>query len=227
MDNFIVRLKNVTKNFGPLEILKNIDVDMRRGDSLAVVGPSGAGKSTLLHIAGLMEKPSGGLIEIEGQNAGNLRESEKARLRLEKIGFLFQFHHLLPDFNVLENTLIPVRLAKDDLSKGKKEGLEILERLGLKDRLHHHPSQLSGGEQQRTALARALIRKPPILLCDEPTGNLDPHTGENVMSLIWNEIAKNKLTTIIVTHNPTISAFPQRCFELKEGHLKNNTEATP
>jgi lipoprotein-releasing system ATP-binding protein len=215
----VLRMSGVSKNFGALSILKGVDLELLEGESAAILGPSGSGKSTLLHIAGLMERPSGGCVFIEGRDVGEMSEDAKARERLNTIGFLFQFHHLMPDFNVLENALIPLRLAGDDLASADGEARELLARLGLQDRLGHMPHQLSGGEQQRVALARAVIRNPKLLLCDEPTGNLDLRTSLDVMALIWGEGRRAAGATIVVTHNEAIADQAQRSFTLSDGRL--------
>lgn len=216
----VLELNNVTKRFGALEILKGVNLTVPAGETLAILGPSGAGKSTLLHVAGLMEGPTSGSVRVGGQAAENLSEPEKALKRLDSIGFLFQFHYLLPDLNVLENVLVPPRLAGDDLSRMKPEAESYLERLGLKDRFHHKPHQLSGGEQQRTALARALIRKPHLLLCDEPTGNLDPHTAGGVADLLLEEAKRAGTALIVVTHNETLAQRMARSYYLRDGLLQ-------
>jgi len=216
----VLELKNISKNFGPLEILRDISFSLESGRTLAIMGPSGAGKSTLLHIAGLMEKPTGGHINLLGRTARNLSEKERARERLDTIGFLFQFHYLLPEFDSLENTLIPARLAGDDLRIAGKNAEDILRRLGVGRRLHHRPNQLSGGEQQRVALARALIRKPKILLCDEPTGNLDQKTAEEVWNLIMDEVRNENLAAIIATHNESLARHASLSYHLSDGILK-------
>ncbi|OVE76134.1 hypothetical protein BVX98_06555 [bacterium F11] len=219
MDNSLLYLLNIKKSFGALQILDEVSLKLNEGESIAILGPSGAGKSTLLHIAGLMEKPSGGSVLIKGQKMEIMSEYHRAQERRDRVGFLFQFHYLLPDFDVIENVLIPARMAKDNLVNAEKEAHEILEQLGLENRLHHRPYQLSGGEQQRAALARALIRKPDILLCDEPTGNLDQKTGQSVMSLVWSEIKTRKLASIIVTHNEKIAKEADSICYLENGHL--------
>jgi len=217
----ILTLENLNKNFGSLEILKGINFSINQGESVAIVGPSGTGKSTFLHISGLMEKPSSGRILINEQDTRHLSDDDSARLRLDHIGFLFQFHYLLPDFNVIENVMIPNRLAKDDMTSSRIKAMDLLERLGLKNRLTHRPSELSGGEQQRTALARALIRKPQLLLCDEPTGNLDHETAEDVMSLISKEMDSSAVATIIVTHNEKVAGKIQKRLYLENGTFEN------
>jgi lipoprotein-releasing system ATP-binding protein len=196
-----------------------LDFHIEKGRAVAILGPSGAGKSTLLHIAGLMDHPTSGTVSIDGRSANHLSEKELARLRLDTVGFVFQFHYLLADFDVLENVLIPCRFANDDLAVRKKEALELLEKLKLSHRLTHRPQELSGGEQQRAAFARALIRRPALLLCDEPTGNLDPHTADEMMSIVWSEVAARNLTTIIVTHNEAVAKRTNVAYHLRDGRF--------
>jgi lipoprotein-releasing system ATP-binding protein len=224
MAKTVLELRNITKRFGSLDILRGVNLLLNEGQTASIVGPSGAGKSTLLHIAGLMERPTSGEIFINQRSTVNFSDNDLAKERLNTIGFLFQFHHLLPDFNVLENVLIPSRLAGDDLGASTKQAKEILERLGLSARLDHKPYQLSGGEQQRTALARAVIRKPKILLCDEPTGNLDQHTAQEVFSLIWSEIKRDGVVAVVVTHNEALAQQADASYHLVEGKFVGRQE---
>lgn len=216
----VLELHNIEKRFGSIEILKNVNLTLHEGESVVILGPSGAGKSTMLHIAGLMDRPTQGLVKMDGSPVSFSNESDLARLRLNNVGFLFQFHYLLPDFNVLENVVMPARLAGDDLKAANREALHILTRLGLADRLNHKPYELSGGEQQRAGLARAIIRRPRILLCDEPTGNLDQATATEVAKLIWSEVEQEKMAAIVVTHNETIAKKADRVFHLSNGNFK-------
>lgn len=220
----VLELRHIEKSFGDLTVLRDVSLTVPPGSATAVVGPSGAGKSTLLHIAGLMETPSAGLVRIHGDEMGDMTESGRAARRLDVVGFLFQFHYLLPDFNVLENALIPARIANEDLRAAERRARDLLERLGLKDRLTHRPSELSGGEQQRAALARSLARRPKLLLCDEPTGNLDVHTGRAVMELVWEEISRQGLGAVIVTHNEEIANRAARRLHLRDGRFVENDE---
>jgi lipoprotein-releasing system ATP-binding protein len=217
----VLELRGIHKKFGDLRILRGVDLTLSAGESTAILGPSGAGKSTLLHIAGLMERPSEGELRVAGRDARRMSERELARERLDTIGFLFQFHHLLPDFNVLENVLMPARLAGDELALAERRAKEILERLGLSERLHHRPHELSGGEQQRTGLARALIRRPKLLLCDEPTGNLDSVTAHEVAELIWTEVKREGVAAIIVTHNERLASQAGSAQHLAEGRFES------
>jgi len=220
----VLELKSIQKKFGDLEILAGLDFSLHSGEMAIITGTSGAGKSTLLHISGLMERPSNGQVYINGIDTGPLKENDRARTRLDQIGFLFQFHYLLPELDVLENTLIPTKLAGEDHRKATGSAKNLLERLGLSDRIHHRPNQLSGGEQQRTALARALIRKPKILLCDEPTGNLDEHTSKTVWDLITAEVDKENVATVVVTHNQSLASRARMSYHLANGKL---SELTP
>lgn len=213
----ILELSGVGKSFGQLQILSGVNLTLSAGKSAAVLGPSGVGKSTLLHIAGLMERPSAGIVKINGREAGNLGDVDLARERLNTIGFLFQFHYLLPDFDVLENVLMPARIAGDDIPEAERRAEETLTRLGLGERLHHRPYQLSGGEQQRAGLARAMMRKPRLLLCDEPTGNLDQQTADGVADVIWNEIHRQGVAALIVTHNERLASRADAIFHLSKG----------
>jgi lipoprotein-releasing system ATP-binding protein len=220
MDKFL-EIQNVTKSFGSLSILRDVDLSVAKGESIAILGPSGAGKSTLLHIAGLMEAPSTGAVYINRKNTTAQSDDERAAERLKTIGFLFQFHHLLPDFTVLENVIMPCRLAGLESEEAEKEAIDLLERLGLRDRMAHKPYQLSGGEQQRAAFARAMIRRPGLLLCDEPTGNLDERTGQEMMGLVWAEMKRGGAACIIVTHNRDLARNADRVLTLHEGRLES------
>lgn len=213
----VLELANVSKSFGALQILNDVSLRVAAGKSAAVIGPSGSGKSTLLHIAGLMDRPTQGTVKLNGQETGSLSEPERARHRLDTIGFLFQFHYLLPDFDVMENVLIPARLAGDDLVAARGRAAELLERLGLAERRSHRPYQLSGGEQQRAGLARAILRKPRLLLCDEPTGNLDQKTADDVSSVIWGELEREGVATLIVTHNARLAGRADGVHHLEKG----------
>jgi lipoprotein-releasing system ATP-binding protein len=218
----ILRLENVAKSFGDLKILRDVNFSINAGESVAILGESGAGKSTLLHICGLMEQTTSGNVTLKGMDCVVLGSDARARQRLDTIGFLFQFHYLLPDFNVLENVLMPARLAGDDLTRAEKDARIFLERVGLSQRLTHRPHELSGGEQQRAGLVRALIRRPQLLLCDEPTGNLDPATAAAVADLIWAESALGRVATILVTHNETLARRADRAYYVSDGTLREH-----
>ncbi len=201
------------------EVLNNVSFDVSRGDALAVAGPSGAGKSTLLHILGTLDKPSSGRILHKGENLFDFDRKKLADFRNRKLGFIFQFHHLLPEFNALENTMMPALIAGVDKKQASKKAKGILERVGLEKRLTHKQGELSGGEQQRVAVARALIMDPEIVLADEPTGNLDSHTGLDVFRLLMELNQEMGMTLIIVTHNQEFSKRMPRCITLVDGRI--------
>ena len=203
-----------------MEVLKGIDLAVEPGEMVAIVGPSGSGKSTLLHLLGALDRPDGGSVEIGGQHAGEMSGTALAGFRNRTIGFVFQFHQLLPDFTALENVMLPGRIAgRDDPRAVFDHARELLREVGLEDRLDHFPNQLSGGERQRVALCRALALEPPLLLADEPTGNLDPASGEHVFGLLLEMQARHRTTGILVTHNPEIAGRCSRVLELVGGRL--------
>jgi ABC-type lipoprotein export system ATPase subunit len=205
-----------------LDVLKGINLMVKHNEFLAVQGPSGAGKSTLLHILGTLDNPSKGEVLFDGVNVHDLNEKERAAFRNKKIGFVFQFYHLLPELNVLENVLLPGLLKSwRERKKNTDYAKSILDNLGLSGRLNHRPNQLSGGEQQRVAIARALINKPQILLCDEPTGNLDSENGKNILNLLKKLNKEEGVTVILVTHDKDITAHAGRVIYLKDGILLN------
>ncbi len=205
---------------GRLDVLRGVSLEMSAGQNLAIMGPSGSGKSTLLHLIGTLDTPTSGMVEINGQNPFQLPEPELAKFRNRIIGFVFQSHHLLPQYNALENVLLPA-LASPDNSKGSIEkARSLLERVGLADRMLHLPFQLSGGESQRVAVARALINQPSLLLCDEPTGNLDEDTAESVADLLFDLHKQENNILIAVTHNPDLARRFDRSLRLAQGILK-------
>lgn len=202
-----------------LHVLHGIDLEVKKGEALAVVGPSGAGKSTLLHILGGIDRPNSGKVFVNNSDFYALPDSERASLRNERIGFVFQFYHLLPEFTALENAIMP-GLIRGKKSKGVKETAQnLLREIGLGDRMQHRPSELSGGEQQRVAIARALINSPEILLCDEPTGNLDSRMGEEILRILFGLNKKNHTTIIIITHDKEIAKRSDRIAEMRDGKL--------
>ena len=202
-----------------LPVLKGIDLSIARGELIAVVGASGAGKSTLLHILGLLDRPSSGTVCFEGQDLFQLSEAAQAEFRNKRIGFVFQFHHLLPEFTALENACMPALIQRRQPDDVNDEAVAILNDVGLGARLHHKPGELSGGEQQRVAVARALLQKPDLVLADEPTGNLDTHTGEALFSLM-RELNKVRGTTfVIVTHNDKLSSQADRILHMQDGQI--------
>jgi len=200
-------------------VLESVSFSMNAGENLAIVGPSGSGKSTLLQILGTLDEPTSGTVHIGGQDPYQLTENQQARFRNERIGFIFQDHHLLPQWNVLENTLLPA-LAKGIPTQAIRErAIALLERVGLKDRMSHLPSQLSGGERERVAVARALVLKPMIVLADEPTGNLDQQSAENVARLLLEVPKEENTVLIVVTHSMSLAGQMQKRFELKNRQL--------
>jgi lipoprotein-releasing system ATP-binding protein len=205
---------------GPLAVLRDISLEMERGESLVVMGPSGSGKSTLLHILGALESPSAGRVVLEGQEPFQLSEPELARFRNQRIGLVFQDHHLLPQCSVLENVLIPTLVHRDLSGHREPRARELLERVGLSARLAHRPAELSGGERQRVAVARALINRPALLLADEPTGNLDRRAAQNVGSLLLDLHRQEQTILVIVTHSPELARLFPRRVELVEGSLQ-------
>lgn len=208
--------KNGTKE---LEVLKGIDLNVGKGEVLAVLGPSGAGKSTLLHLLGGLDSPTAGEVLINGVDIYSLGDMERARMRNRKIGFVFQFYHLLPEFDALENVMLPL-LIKGEGGKNRRDtGIGLLRSVGLEGRMNHRPSQLSGGEQQRVAIARALINDPELLLCDEPTGNLDSDTGKNIIELLWELNKSRKMTLMIVTHDAQIAKDAKRVLHIRDGKI--------
>jgi len=204
-----------------VEVLRGIDMDVAAGELLAVVGPSGSGKSTLLHVLGALDRPDGeeAVIRIGGQDLAALKPREMAAFRNRMIGFVFQFHQLLPDFTALENVMIPGRIAGRDPRSVCDAAQALLEEVGLIDRLEHFPNQLSGGERQRVALCRALLLEPPLLLADEPTGNLDPESGERVFELLLKLREQRGTTVVLVTHNPALARRCARIMQLDSGVL--------
>ena len=211
-----VKVSNVSKDFGKVEVLRNISFDVAGGASIAITGPSGSGKSTLLHIIGTLEEPSAGQVKINNTDPFMLSEPKLARYRNSVIGFVFQDHHLLPQYSVLENVLIPALAFKQDPSATQRAH-QLIRRVGLTHREAHRPGQLSGGERQRVAIARALINQPDILLCDEPTGNLDTATTETIANLLFELHTAEKNILIVVTHNLALASRFKQHLQLTDG----------
>lgn len=220
----MLELKNIYKSFilngNIINVLKGIDFIINPGDSVAVMGASGAGKSTLLNIMGALEPPTEGLVRFQGQDISNMSEKSLCNLRNREIGFVFQFHHLLPEFNALENTIMPALIARLDKKMADQGAREILADVGLENRLNHRVGELSGGEQQRVAIARALIMKPKLLLADEPTGNLDRNTGEGIIDLLLRIGEENALSIIIATHNQRLADKMSKVMEIVDGQIR-------
>lgn len=202
-----------------LEVLKGIDLKVEKGDVLAVLGPSGAGKSTLLHLLGGLDTPTAGEVLIGGTDIYSLGDADRARMRNRKIGFVFQFYHLLPEFDALENVMLPLLIKGGDVKGRRETGAGLLRAVGLEGRMGHRPGQLSGGEQQRVAIARALANGPELLLCDEPTGNLDSETGKNIIELLWELNKSRKMTLMIVTHDAQIAKEAKRVLHIRDGKI--------
>jgi lipoprotein-releasing system ATP-binding protein len=219
----VFRLVGVVRNFRQgraiLHVLRGIDLQARAGELVALVGPSGSGKSTLLHIAGLLERPDEGEVYLDGEASSRLDDDRRTAIRRDNLGFVYQYHHLLPEFSAEENVVLPQMIAGRGGGRGRRRARELLGRLGLGDRLHHRPGQLSGGEQQRVAIARALANSPKIVLADEPTGNLDPATAEEVFDLFVALARDAGLAAVIATHNPSLAARMDRTVRLQDGHL--------
>jgi lipoprotein-releasing system ATP-binding protein len=218
-----LKVSAIYKNFGneahPIEVLRGISFEIAQGQSLAITGPSGSGKSTLLHLIGTLDRPSSGKIEINGEDLFTLPEPQLARFRNQVIGFVFQDHHLLPQYSVLENVLIPTMAFKNRDGNAEGRARELLESVGLAHRLDHRPAELSGGERQRVAVARALINSPSLLLCDEPTGNLDRSTANAVASLLFELHKAERNILIVVTHSLELARRFERRFELVNGTI--------
>jgi lipoprotein-releasing system ATP-binding protein len=203
-----------------LTVLNGVDLALRPGELVALVGPSGAGKSTLLHVAGLLERPDGGEIQIDGEPCGSLSDERRTLLRRATLGFVYQFHHLLPEFSALENVMIPQMIAGVARGTARAKAAELLRRVGLGERLSHRPARLSGGEQQRVAIVRALANDPKVLLADEPTGNLDHATAEGVMGTLIEVTRATGLAVLIATHNLELARRLDRMVALEEGQLR-------
>ncbi|MDJ1481494.1 ABC transporter ATP-binding protein [Cytophagaceae bacterium YF14B1] len=215
----MIEVKNISKSYNTLQVLKGIDLVIRRKEVVSIVGASGAGKSTLLHIMGTLDKPDTGLVRINGQDVVNLRSSALADFRNQNIGFIFQFHNLLPEFTALENVCIPGYLSNKDVKKVQARATELLIMLGLKNRLDHTPSRMSGGEQQRTAVARALINSPLVVFADEPSGNLDSKNAQELHQLFFRLRDEIGQTFVIVTHNEELANMADRKLEMKDGKI--------
>ena len=215
----MIRTKEIRKSFGTLEVLKGIDLLVERGEVVTIVGPSGAGKTTLLQILGTLRRPSSGEIEIDGEAVHALSDRQLSRFRNTKIGFVFQFHHLLPEFTALENVCIPGYIGGRDRREVEKRAAELLEMLGMEHRSSHKPAELSGGEQQRVAIARALINSPAVLLADEPSGNLDTKNREEIHRLFFTLRDTLGQTVVIVTHDGQLAAMSDRKIEMVDGQI--------
>ena len=224
MSETVLELKGVQRVYSQadsrLEVLKGVDLSISRGELVALVGPSGAGKSTLLHVAGLLEYPDGGDATIVGSSCAGLPDDSRTALRRTQIGFIYQFHHLLPEFSALENVMIPRMVAGEGRRAARTKASELIEAVGLTSRATHRPAKLSGGEQQRVAIARALANAPSVLLADEPTGNLDGNTADTVFGLLENLVRKSGLGALVATHNLDLARRMDRVLRLEDGVVR-------
>ena len=220
----VLSVRGVTRTYqsaaGPLTVLKGVDLDVRPGEVVGLIGPSGSGKSSLLHAAGLLERPTSGEISIDGQGVSEMPERSRTHLRLAKIGFVYQFHHLLAEFDARDNVALPLRIAGVNQTEARARAEEVLTALGLGERLTHQPAQMSGGEQQRVAVARALANRPRLLLADEPTGNLDPATSQTVFEALHKLVKDTGVAALIATQKMELAGHMDRVFALKDGHLE-------
>ncbi len=231
MNKAILQLADISHSYhqgdASLDILRDVNLDLGAGEMVALVAPSGAGKSTLLHIAGLLESPSGGRVIIDGQDCSGLADRKRAAIRCEKIGFVYQYHHLLPEFSAVENIMLPQMIQNKPIAACKKGALGMLEKVGLANRAAHRPAQLSGGEQQRVAILRALANNPKILLADEPTGNLDAATGDIVFDMLFKLVRESGMTALIATHNADLAGKMDRVINIKNGTISNSYAPYP
>ena len=217
----MIRVKNIKKSYGDLQVLKGIDLSVNKKEIVTIVGASGAGKSTLLHIIGTLDRPDEGELWFDDLSLSSLSSNKLAAFRNNNIGFVFQFHHLLPEFTALENVCIPAWIKGCNKKNAEKKALELLELMGLKERIFHKPNELSGGEQQRVSVARALINNPPVFLADEPSGNLDTQTKNDLHRLFFTLREELAQTFIIVTHDTELAEMSDRQIRLKDGKIEN------
>ena len=220
----MLKAQAIKKSYGSLQILKGVDLEVAHGEIVTIVGASGAGKSSLLNIIGTLDKPDSGTVWINGQEVRQLSSTKLSAFRNKQIGFIFQFHHLLTEFSALENVCIPAFIAGQSKSEAEKRAKELLNLLGLADRLQHKPSELSGGEQQRVAVARALVSRPEIVFADEPTGNLDSRSGGEVLSFLRQAVDAFGQTIVMVTHDPVAAAYADSVLFLSDGRLVDSLE---
>jgi lipoprotein-releasing system ATP-binding protein len=219
-DSCMIQLKNITKSFGSLQVLRGIDLSVEEGQVVSIVGPSGAGKTTLLQIMGTLDKADSGQVIINGQDISALNQKKLSRFRNKHLGFVFQFHQLLPEFTALENIMIPAFIGGADKKEAEERARELLQFMGLADRATHKPNELSGGEKQRVAVARALVNHPDVIMADEPSGSLDSRNKEELHKLFFDLRDKYGQTFVIVTHDASLAARAERVMELNEGLLR-------
>ena len=217
----MIEIKNITKSFGALQVLKGIDLTIDKNEVVSIVGPSGSGKTTLLQILGTLDKPDSGSIVINGQRISGLKDKELARFRNQEIGFIFQFHQLLPEFTALENVMMPALMGGMSKAEAQDKALDLITMLGLSDRAEHKPNELSGGEKQRIAVARALVNDPAVVLADEPSGSLDTQNKEDLHQLFFDLRDRLGQTFVIVTHDEKLAELTDRTIHLVDGQLKD------
>lgn len=217
--NSLIKATNIHKSYGDLHVLKGVDIEIQKGEVVSIVGRSGAGKSTLLHILGTLDRADQGVVHIDGMEVFKLSEQDLAKFRNKQIGFIFQFHHLLPEFTAVENVCIPAFIQGTSEPAAQKRAKELLDYLGLSDRLEHKPTQLSGGEQQRVAVARALMNRPSVVFADEPSGNLDSTSSHELHELLFQLRKDFGQTFLIVTHNMELAEMSDRILEMKDGKM--------
>lgn len=215
----MIHIKDITKSFGSLQVLKGISLDIEKGEVVSIVGPSGAGKTTLLQIIGTLDKPDSGSVSVDGIDTTTLSQKALSDFRNQHIGFVFQFHQLLPEFTALENVCIPAFIGGKSKKETRARALELLEALNVRERSEHKPSELSGGEKQRVAIARALINNPSVVLADEPSGNLDSHNARDLYKIIFDLRENFKQTFVIVTHNEEHARLTDRMFTISDGEI--------
>ena len=219
----MIHTRGIKKSFGSLQVLKGIDIDINKGEIVSIVGPSGAGKTTLLQIIGTLDHADSGEVVIDGVETAGLSTNKLAEFRNKHIGFVFQFHQLLPEFTAIENIMIPAYIAGVNPSTARKKAIELLEFMGLTDRAHHKPNQLSGGEKQRVAVARALINEPSVILADEPSGSLDSHNKAELHQLFFDLRDRFGMTFVIVTHDEELAKLTDRTIRLRDGIIEGET----